>query len=94
MEGKISKCQLSGRDNVSPGMRSLYLLSSSFHRAGPFSAELQFPRILFFAAPQTVRSARQCASGLGTSGGGALSLSHSTWWLPPPSCRSCWRRRG
>lgn len=51
-----------------PSTRSLYLLSSSFHGAGPFSVELQFPRILFFAAPQTVRSAWQCASAFGTSG--------------------------
>jgi hypothetical protein len=67
---------------------------SRFHKAGPFSAELQFPRTLFFAAPQTVRSAWQYASGSGTSGGVALSLSHGAWRLPPPSCGSCWRRRG
>lgn len=92
--GKVSERQLSGRDTLSPGMRSLYLLNSSFHRFGPFSAELQFPRILFFVAPQTVRSAWQCASGFGTSGGGTLSLSYSACRLSPPSCGSCWRRRG
>lgn len=90
----MSYCQLSERDNVAPGMRSLYLLGSSVHRTGPFGAELQFPRIFFLDAPQTVRSAWQCASGFGTSGGGALSLSHSAWRLPLPSCGSYWRRRG
>lgn len=44
----------------------------------------------------TVDSAErpQCASGSGTSGGGTLSLSFSAWRLRPPSCESCWRRRG
>lgn len=86
--------QLSGRYNVALGMRSLYLLSSRFYKTGPLSAERQFLRTLFSAAPQTVRRAWQCASGPGTSGSGALSLSYGARWLPLYSWGSSWRRRG
>lgn len=93
--GTVSQCQLSGRDNVAPSMRSLYLLSSGFHKAGPFGGELQFPRIFFAAAPQTARRRTwQCASGSGTSGSGALSLSRGAGRLMPRSCGSSWLRRG